>query len=574
MHDAVSPHISFVSHTHTHSFHLLFSRTTTEKPRVLGKTEIVKNSLDPHWVTSFTIDYELGTPVKVAVNVFDHVRKSENKPMGAAVFDIGETLGARGNTKGKKLRKGGMLYVAVRKAEGAGVFRLTMKGLKLKNVEGWVGKSDPFFELSRKVASAGALTWDNVHRSEVVKNNLNPEWKPASVALSTLNGGDLDAPILVSVFDYESKGGHVSMGSFETTVNAMLKAAQTTASLTLQRKGKAVGTIIVIQAEVSGHKAAVAPPTPQMANMSLSAPTPYTPAAARPAGSPDFIDYVSGGLELNVVVAIDFTGSNGDPRKPGTLHHLNPPGPRNDYQKAMSSIVSVLAKYDSDQKFPVFGFGAKYGGVVRHCFQCGPSEEVHGVQGVLDAYQSVFSSGLIMSGPTVFDEIIQTAAARAASSLEAAKRNGSQSYTILLILSDGAVSDPHATARVLEQVSEAPLSIVIVGVGAADFGTMRFLDDFGNQPGHRDIAQFVEFNKHSHSSVELTSETLRELPEQVVSYFQKHNIAPLAALQRSDSMVEMETQEEEIDLSLDITEDEIVVTGGGNGFVDGFNATR
>jgi hypothetical protein len=126
----------------------------------------------------------------------------------------------------------------------------------------------------------------------------------------------------------------------------------------------------------------------------------------------------------------------------------------------------------------------------------------------------------------------------------------------------------------LEQVSEAPLSIVIVGVGAADFGTMRFLDDFGNQPGHRDIAQFVEFNKHSHSSVELTSETLRELPEQVVSYFQKHNIAPLTALQRSDSMVEMETQEEEIDLSLDITEDEIVVTGGGNGFVDGFNATR
>ena len=223
--------------------------------------------------------------------------------------------------------------------------------------------------------------------------------------------------------------------------------------------------------------------------------------------------------------------------------------------------------------YPVVGFGAKYGGVVRHCFRCGNSEEVHGVQGVLDAYHQVFSSGLIMSGPTVFTEVIRTAAARAKSAQEAARAEGQQAYTILLILTDGAVSDVNATAAALNQASDSPLSIVIVGVGSADFGAMRFLDDSA-RPGKRDIAQFVEFRKHSENSVALTSETLHEIPDQLVGYFQSHGIAPLPPLHRTDSMMSIGSEEEEIDLTLDIGEDEIVVKGGGDDFVDGFNASR
>lgn len=64
-----------------------------EKPRVLGKTEVIKNNLNPQWVTSFELDYEMGTPCKVAINIFDEIRKGDNKSMGSAVFDIGEVLG-------------------------------------------------------------------------------------------------------------------------------------------------------------------------------------------------------------------------------------------------------------------------------------------------------------------------------------------------------------------------------------------------------------------------------------------------------------------------------------------------
>jgi hypothetical protein len=262
-----------------------------------------------------------------------------------------------------------------------------------------------------------------------------------------------------------------------------------------------------------------------------------------------------------------------DPRVPGSLHFLNKGGERNDYEKAIAAIVSILAKYDEDQKFPVCGFGAAVGGVVHHYFQCGPAAEALGVQGVLDAYHQALASGLVFSGPTVFTEVLQTAAAHASSSNDAAQRKGQQAYTILLILTDGEVTDVKATASVLGQISDCPLSVVIVGIGNANFKAMQFLDDSAG-PGQRDIAQFVQFSKHKHSSVSLTSETLHEIPNQLVSYFQSKGIAPCPALNRSDSTMSLEAEEEEIDLSLDIQGDEIVVTSGGDAFVNGFDASR
>ena len=65
----------------------------------------------------------------------------------------------------------------------------------------------------------------------------------------------------------------------------------------------------------------------------------------------------------------------------------------------------------------VWGFGAKYEGVVHHAFQCGTSTQCSGVDGVLQAYRHVFQTGLIMSRPTDFTEVIQVASAFAQSDL-------------------------------------------------------------------------------------------------------------------------------------------------------------
>lgn len=227
--------------------------------------------------------------------------------------------------------------------------------------------------------------------------------------------------------------------------------------------------------------------------------------------------------------------------------------------------MSLKAKYDSDQMFPVLGFGADERGVVSHCFQCGPSAEVHGVDGILDAYhQTIRKPGLTLSGPTVMTEVIKTAAARSKNLQQAAISAGKQTYGILLVLSDGAVTDVRQTANVIGQSEDAPFSIVIVGVGNADFSAMKFLDDHSHPPGGRDIAQFVPFNQHCRSSVDLTSETLHEIPAQLTSYFQRNGIPPLAPIIRSDDDIVVVVEDEEIDLTLNFGDDgDIVVASGG-----------
>eukprot|EP00540_Astrosyne_radiata_P020188 CAMPEP_0116857246 /NCGR_PEP_ID=MMETSP0418-20121206/20429_1 /TAXON_ID=1158023 /ORGANISM="Astrosyne radiata, Strain 13vi08-1A" /LENGTH=579 /DNA_ID=CAMNT_0004490873 /DNA_START=62 /DNA_END=1801 /DNA_ORIENTATION=- len=537
--------------------------TPGSAPKVLGKTEVIKNNLSPNWTKVFPVEYELGQPVTLAISIIDEVRKGDNIPMGSTTFEVGECLGARGNTKARKLKQGGTLFCHVAKSQGSGVLKLNMKASHLKNTEGFFSKSDPFYELSSQWNSGGGLTWDAVHRSEVIRNNLNPDWKTNTIELSSLCQGDFDKPILIKIFDHEKSGNHVLMGEVESTVNQL----QSRPTYKLKVKGHETGTLVVTHASTEG----VEQVTEQLESTNISSEEdvavgggePYASSPqVPPRGSATFVDYVSGGCELNVCVAIDFTGSNGDPRKPGTLHHFSHGGEKNDYEKAITSILNILSSYDSDQKYPVYGFGAKYDGIVRHCFQCGSEPEVQGVDGVMDAYHQVFRSGLIMSAPTVFTEVIQTAAAKAASAQEAANAQGQQAYTILLIISDGAVSDVNATAQVLAECSQAPLSIVIVGVGQADFSSMQFLDD--SQPPERDIAQFVEFNNYSNHSVELTKETLKEIPDQLTRYFQSRGIQPLPPVSKGDDEIMIEPEEdEEIDLSLDFVDEEIVIVGGG-----------
>lgn len=68
---------------------------------------------------------------------------------------------------------------------------------------------------------------------------------------------------------------------------------------------------------------------------------------------------------------------------------------------------------------------------------------------------------------------------------------------ILLILTDGVINDMETTVRTLIQASSLPLSVVIVGIGHADFSEMKRLDSDGGLlkdgglTAVRDIVQFV-----------------------------------------------------------------------------------
>ena len=71
-----------------------------------------------------------------------------------------------------------------------------------------------------------------------------------------------------------------------------------------------------------------------------------------------------------------------------------------------------------------------------------------------------------------------------------------------MILTDGTIHDMAMTRSLIVQLSQYAVSIIIIGVGDANFDAMVELDsddgilrdDFGNA-SLRDIVQFVEYNK-------------------------------------------------------------------------------
>ena len=91
-----------------------------------------------------------------------------------------------------------------------------------------------------------------------------------------------------------------------------------------------------------------------------------------------------------------------------------------------------------------------------------------------------------------------------------------QEYHSLLILTDGIINDMQKTIDEIVRGSDLPLSIVIVGVGDADFDSMDTLDA-DNEPlyskkyrkyMHRDIVQFVPFREFKNDAFKLAKETL------------------------------------------------------------------
>ncbi|KAH9694195.1 protein bonzai 3 [Citrus sinensis] len=142
-----------------------------------------------------------------------------------------------------------------------------------------------------------------------------------------------------------------------------------------------------------------------------------------------FLDYISSGFELNFMVAVDFTASNGNPRNPNSLHYIDPSGRLNSYQ------------------------------------------QVDGVEGIMAAYASTLKN-VSLAGLTLFGQVINTAARIAGQSLSYDRSK----YFVLLIITDGVLTDLQETKDALVRASDLPLSILIVGVGGADFTQMEILD--------------------------------------------------------------------------------------------------
>jgi len=245
-----------------------------------------------------------------------------------------------------------------------------------------------------------------------------------------------------------------------------------------------------------------------------------------------FLDYIRGGMQINLTVAIDFTGSNGDPTKPFSLHYLGTNN--NSYEVAINACGSIVAYYDYDQLFPAFGFGGKFcmEPNVSHCYplNMNPNNpEIQGIDGILQAYRNILNQTKLY-GPTYFHHIIEQVISIVKQDVIAENK---MNYSILMILTDGIIDDMDETVDSLVEASFLPISVIIIGIGDADFSNMDILDaddeplvDKNGRKADRDLVQFVPFKKFSYNGQLLAQEVLEEIPKQVIEYYQHQNMPP------------------------------------------------
>lgn len=128
---------------------------------------------------------------------------------------------------------------------------------------------------------------------------------------------------------------------------------------------------------------------------------------------PTFIEYLRGGLQLNLIAAIDFTGSNGSPSSPSSLHYINPHKP-NQYQITLRAVADILLNYDFDKLVPAFGFGAKphfpnlYQNVANHCFPLSGDVGAIDARGLPHLEQLYYNAlkSVELAGPTYFAPLL------------------------------------------------------------------------------------------------------------------------------------------------------------------------
>ena len=322
-----------------------------ENGEQIGKTETIQDNLNPHFSTPITLQYEFERHQKLLFSVRDCDKSGNFDELGFVEMSLGEivTPGPKiGRNKKLGESKNGKFEVV--RITGNLMSEITVKAINQDSGDCWYyeigcyatnldkmdlfGKSDPYFEIWNE---------DNMlYRSEVIVQNLNPRWKTFELNKGRLENGKL----LFKIFDCDEDNliGTESdfMGEFRINVDTCDSGQKY--DITRSNKKKKHGVFNFQKFQARKRKR--------------------------------FLDYIQSGLRLNFSCAIDFTGSNGDPSQPSSLHFRSRSA-TNQYTDALAPTITVIQDYDDDKIFPCYGFGAKIrsSGEVSHCFPLGVAED-------------------------------------------------------------------------------------------------------------------------------------------------------------------------------------------------------
>ncbi|TNJ26215.1 Copine I [Giardia muris] len=218
---------------------------------------------------------------------------------------------------------------------------------------------------------------------------------------------------------------------------------------------------------------------------------------------------------MQMVVGIDFSKSNewtGEKSYGRGLHDLGVK--ETPYEKALRIMSRIVHEFDEDDIYPVYRFGCintKSSSVLPLLYPTQEDPHFHGFDEVCKAYRQI-APHIEMSGPTTFAPMIYQA-------IEICKTCPRQ-FFLLLLLTDGDVSDMEQDCKAIVDASHYPLAISAIGIGDGPFDKMKFFDD--KVKGRKfDNFQFVNMTevekkaaKKENPELILATSLIQEVPSQ------------------------------------------------------------
>jgi len=166
-----------------------------------------------------------------------------------------------------------------------------------------------FFLIHKNISGQA---WKPVYKSEITTSiNKRFSWNRISILTAELCNEEPEREIRVEFFKSSKTGKHKNLG-FITCNLAQIKEG----TYNYMTQGKSKNQQVTFS-EVNFHK------------------------------RHSFLEYVFGGCEIQLVTAVDFTLSNGNPSRKDSLHYLDLQ--KNEYLNAIKSVGNILQYYDSDK---------------------------------------------------------------------------------------------------------------------------------------------------------------------------------------------------------------------------------
>jgi hypothetical protein len=478
----------------------------------LGRTEVARACVNPTFRHRFRLEYSFHEEQTFVLRVYDEDLRyatdlKEHDYLGGCLFTLGQLMGARGCTLAKRLgrEKAFMVVTGEEILETREVleFRFSCQDLvKERNLidqSKVMEKCRPYFRLERFYKED--QSWEVVWKSEVLKDTLDPTWAHARLPLQLLCHDDQNNPLKITIWDYEKhSSSHDLLGFVESTVAEILEKA----------KDGGIPVFIVMRERKRLFRGS------KLKHVGL-----LKVLKASVIQIPSMLQYLSGGCSLDLMVGIDCTIANGEWGSEKNLHYSSSHW-LNDYQAGIMQLGTIAEHFARGKHSSVWGFGAKIGEEFAQCYCM--RDKICGGKELLKAYDDNITENpdFDFGGPAYLKPLIQKATFR---TVKSSRRR--QCYTVLTVFTAGDIADlAESVDLICTAAEDAPISLVIIGVGNRDFSEIAKLcgDENGRLrdsrgiPIAREIVTFVSFQQFHGNAAEVIAAALKEIPEQFVEY--------------------------------------------------------